>query len=542
MKKLSTLFLGLVIALSAVAAPQFSRTKTVKDFAAIQKLEKKIAKAPAKANGEVIKIEANNLSIDDSYNEMMLEWAGYGYVLVSGGTDEWYADGVLYPLSADYFTNYSSEAEDIELSIYHNDEEGIEVSVSSAIMAMTDKGPKFSATATDEEGNTYEIGLTFFVPSEAKDTVAIDFGPATFLKYYAEDGDYYMTGETDKYAVSLDIYTDQLAGEYTIDDFYTYYTGLYAINGEDTTSVGDIYDAKATIVETDGVFAINAELFLTDSILYQIHLTYTKPVATDTIFYTFEEPIIIDDYAGDFYFLAQDEKYILLMDYYSTSITGTFSLDNGDMYEQYCGLYEIADGDTTKIAYADLGLVVTEDETGYDLKVSYLATDSHCYIITLRSNKAVVEETVQLNLDNAQHQDVSEYSWYYGFSHYVLAAPADSSIVFVLAIVDEEFVGSFTMANLYAPYSAVVLGDEQFGFAEAEFTVAPSNGTSYLLEGWALAKNNVKYEFVIKTAEEEEQGIENIELTNEVKKVVMDGNLFIVRDGKIFNAQGSLVR
>ena len=57
-----------------------------------------------------------------------------------------------------------------------------------------------------------------------------------------------------------------------------------------------------------------------------------------------------------------------------------------------------------------------------------------------------------------------------------------------------------------------------------------------------MAKNDVKYEFVIKTAEEEEQGIENIELTEEAKKVVMDGSLYIVRDGKIFNAQGARVR
>ena len=76
----------------------------------------------------------------------------------------------------------------------------------------------------------------------------------------------------------------------------------------------------------------------------------------------------------------------------------------------------------------------------------------------------------------------------------------------------------------------------------AEFTVTPGNKGNYLLQGWALAKNNVKYEFVIKTAEEEEQGIENIELTEEAKKVVMDGSLYIVRDGKIFNAQGARVR
>ena len=540
MKKLSTLFLGLVIALSAVAAPQFSRTKTVRDFTAIQKHEKKIAKTQAKANGEVIKIEANNLAIDDSYNEMMIEWVGSGYVGIDGGTDEWYASGVLYPNTVDYFTTYSSEAEDIELAIYHNDEDGIDVTVSEATMAMTDNGPQFTATATDEEGNTYQIKLTFFIPSEPKDTVALDFGEATFLKYYQDTEDYYITGERPDYVVALDIFATELEGTYNIDEFDTYYTGLYAIIVGDTVNVGDLYDAKAAIVENGGVYNIDAELFLTDSILYQLHMTYTKPVATDTIFHTFVEPVIIDDYSGDFYFITMDDEYALMMDYYSTTIAGEFKL--ADMYEQYCGLYAIAGADTTEIEYADLGMIITEDEKGYDIKVSYLATDSHCYLLTLRSNKAVANDTVKFELDSATYLDVSEYSWYYGFSHYVAAAPADSSYVFTIAVVPEEFAGTFTMADVYSPYSVIALEDGQFTFADAEFTVTPGNKGSYKLEGWVLAKNNVRYEFVIKTAEEEEQGIENIELTEEAKKVVMDGNLFIVRDGKIFNAQGIRVR
>ena len=38
------------------------------------------------------------------------------------------------------------------------------------------------------------------------------------------------------------------------------------------------------------------------------------------------------------------------------------------------------------------------------------------------------------------------------------------------------------------------------------------------------------------------QGIENIELTNEAQKVMVDGVMYIVRDGKMFNVQGAQVR
>ena len=533
MKKLSTLFLGLVIALSAVAAPQFSRTKTVRDFTAIQKHEKKIAKTQAKANGEVIKIEANNLTIDAS-------WLDYGMVFVSGGTDEWYADCGLYPEGEDIYTTYSSEADNISIAIYHNDEDYIEVTVSEAEMTMTENGPKFTAITMDEQGTTYEILLTFFAPSEPKDTISIEFGPVTFFKYYAEDNDYYFSGENAEYVATFDIVTNQLAGTYTYDDFIIEYTRLFAINDGDTTYVGGVFDAKANIVENDGVFDINTELFLADSILYKMHLTYTKPVASDTINYTFEEPVMIDDFSGDFYFRAIDDNYALLIDYYSTSITGEFKL--ADMYEEYCGLYTIANGDTTFVPFADLGLVVTEDETNYNITVTYLAEDTHCYIFTLRSEKPKADETVQVEFENAEYTDVSSIAWYYGFYHYVLAATPDSSLVFSLAVKEENFEGSFTQADLHGNYTGVQADGNFYQIASAEFTVTPGNKGNYLLQGWALAKNNVKYEFVIKTAEEEEQGIENIELTEDVKKVVMDGNLFIVRDGKIFNAQGIRVR
>ena len=38
------------------------------------------------------------------------------------------------------------------------------------------------------------------------------------------------------------------------------------------------------------------------------------------------------------------------------------------------------------------------------------------------------------------------------------------------------------------------------------------------------------------------QGIENVTLTEKVQKVVVDGAIYIVRDGKMFNLQGAQVR
>ncbi len=539
MKKFFSFLCALSIVLSASAAPRFGLTREAKGAKAQVSLtapvRKAAPKAPAKLNGEVINIEANNLAVDLSYFDLYLQYLGYGFFQIEGGTDEYAVSAELYTADENYYTTFSTAEENIELTVNET-----ALTVSSAEFRSTAKGDQFVATAVDEEGNTYNINLTFFAPSEPKDTVAIDFGAASFFKYYAEDGDYYLEGSRPDYFVTLDIFSEELAGEYTMDDFYLQYTGLWSINAGDSISKGSAFDVNAKIVEKDGVFDVNANLFLADSVLYQIHMTYTKPVAADTIQHTFSEPVTIDDFGGDFYFKAADDKYALFIDYYSTTITGDFKL--ADMYEEYCALYKIAGKDTTYVAYADLGLVVTEDETGYDLKVSYLANDSHCYLFTLRSEKAKADETIQVELDDAAYTDISSYSWYYGFSHYVEAAPADSSLVIALAVKQDEFVGTFTNEDLNANYSGVQTGKEFFQIASAEFTVTEGLNGSYTLEGWLLAKNNVKYEFVIKTAEQEEQAIENIKLSEETQKVVVDGQLFIIRDNKMFNVQGAQIR
>ena len=308
-------------------------------------------------------------------------------------------------------------------------------------------------------------------------------------------------GEREDYAVALDIYTEELTGAFTMDNFNTSYTGLWAINDGDTVSVGGLFDANAVIIEENGVYDIKAELFLTDSILYQIHMTYVKPVALDTIYHTFVEPVEINAFAdGDFYFYTKgDDDYILTMDWYSNVIAGEFKL--ADLYTDYCGLRAIVDGDTTRIAFDDIALKIEENETNFAITVTYLGSDGHCYILSATSNKAVADRTEQVSLENAHYESLGADASYYGFSHYVLAAPADSSLVIALAVVPENFVGSFTEADLFAAYCGVESEEGYFQIAEAEFTVSAGENNSFTLEGWLLANNNVKYEFVIKTAE-----------------------------------------
>ena len=378
---------------AAVAAPTISqKTLNLNGFVELGTYFQQIEAANADTT-ELVSLLIYSDDVQGTFTEDDL-YTYYSYIL---------ADSAEYDIqSADFTVAYNYEN-----SVYE---------VTGTITGENYDDPTDIVIFTINLSCTGEVPPAPF-PTEAKDTIALDFGEVVSLAYYSSSQDYYIYAERADYIVALDIFTNEIAGAYTYDDFDTYYTQLAVIIAGDTALVGDVEDANAVIVETETAYNINAELFMSDTILYQLHMTYTKPVATDTIYHTFAEPVLIENYGGDFYFKAADNTYILQMDYYSNNIAGTYTLS--DMYTKYCGLYNASD--SSKIAYNDLSLVITEDETGYDITVDYFATNSNYYIFTLRSNKVVANDTVQLNLENAEYTDVSAYSWYYGFSHYFYA-------------------------------------------------------------------------------------------------------------------------
>ena len=531
MKKFFSLFMGIAIALSAAAAPSVVLKRDAKTPRKGVKTERKIAPVrKAKAEAATINIVANNLEFTIESYYGILE---YGYV--GGKTAEWAVNGSLYPEDDNYYTTYSSDNEDIELSLYDINGDEIELYVSAAELKNTDKGDQFTATGIDDDGNTYNINLTFFAPDVAKDTVDIDFGKVAFLKYYGETGDYYMRAENAQYMATLDIFTSELAGSFAKDQFDPTYTAMYTISGEDTVRISGLFNAKAEIKLQDDVYSIAAELFLSDSIYYRLKMSYDKPAYTDTTYINFANPVSIDNFGTDWYFRAENDNYIFQLDYYSNTIVGEFSQKEGALFEQYCGLSTINGTDTTYVEYNDLTAVITENATSYDIVVNYYGADNVLYIITATSEKPKADETVQVTVTGAELTDYSAYGMFQ-----VDATSTDPAVRIVITLNSYSLSGSFTAADINTQYSAVVVGKNQYQIVDGELTSTVAADGSVTLVGWILAKNNVRYEFTLTT--ESTQGIENVVLTEKAQKVMVDGLMYISRDNKMYNVQGTQVR
>ena len=531
MKKFFSFFMGLFITMGAIAAPQFALKKEGKEPKKMVKTERHIAPVyQAKADGQTITIEANNL---DFTIESFYGIVEYGNI--SGGTEAWTVKGGLFVEDNNYYTTYSSDSNNIMLSVYDVNDVEIELYVSSAELKSTAKGDQFIATGVDETGNTYDINLTLFAPDQAKDTVNIVFGEIKSIKYFSGNGDYYIQAGNANYYAALDIYTDELEGTYAKSDFYLQYTKVYTIQDGDTASAGSLFDAKAQIVLVGDVYQIAAELYMTDSICYRLSMTYTKPTYTDTVAILFAEPVSIDNYYGDFYLTTKNDQFLFYLDYYSNTITGEFNMKNGDFYENYCALFTINGTDTTYVGYNDLSAVVTEDKTNYYVEAKYYGKNNTLYILKAFSIKPVAEDTVLVVDDNAKLTDYSAYGMFQ-----VVAITTDETTELYITLNSYELEGSFTADDINAKYSGIIIGEDQYQIVDGKFTTSIVDN-ALVMQGWILGKNNVLYQLNL-SAPMSFEGIENIELSEKVQKVVIDGALYIIRDNKLFNVQGVQVR
>ncbi len=346
----------------------------------------------------------------------------------------------------------------------------------------------------------------------------------------------YVTGGSTEWAVEGYLFS---SGSY----FKTYSSAANNIQ----INVVDVSKESFRLVVSTATFSQTAtgSLFTasgTDSLgrAFDIHLTYTQATGIDTVRYTFTEQAYIDDYGPDYFLVAESDTYLLYLDYYSDTEAGVYSTKNNDFNAKYTILYKIFGTDTIPMRYKEIDAVITEDETGFDIQVDYNANSGVYYIFTARSEKAHAEDTVQIRLTNVAHQELSpSYAQYYGYTHSIEAAPADSAYRIVFALVPSDLEGSFTEEDLNMDETYMKIGWDNFMIADAEFTCRRNNDGTYTLEGWFLAKNNTLYEFVFVTANDTQNIATPAEEAAIIKRIEQ-GVLNIEKNGVQYNAQGAI--
>ena len=321
--------------------------------------------------GEEIDIVCTDLDVDDSY------YVDYGVVILTGTTAEFDVEAYLYPEDETaLYGDYTSETAEVYLINPADEEDYILVTVSEAKFENTVDGDVFTATGLGDDDNLYTITMKLVIPDPIG-TREIEFNSLGGYLYYGETLDwyYYVEDEGDK-AFTLDIVSENRAGEFVDEDVDFHYTALY-VDGESTKI--KFYTMKATITENEaGEGLVVAEGLGNDAYIYKITFKYQVVKPTETVEISDEDAQFFDYIESDgiFGILGTDAEAGVTIQLYviSEQVVGAYTFK--DLYTGYSGVmvgeetFGIVDG-TFDVSIEDEYWVVIQGEVLASNGVSY---------------------------------------------------------------------------------------------------------------------------------------------------------------------------
>ena len=258
MKKIFTLALGAMVALSMYAAPRGLQTnismKSARFNGEVVLNQSVDLKAPAGA-GETITITSDNL-VETTYS---------GYPLLYGYDNSYEVDAILFPEEGaeDAYGSYTSASDNIMLYLFDlsiDSDPGSELTVITAVYSQTAEGLNhLVVNAMGEDGTRYNIDMTGepMSPYEYDDESDFSHVFPTYVvdeTYLATYGSVYVTAEDNDYYIVLDITVPEgasslVAGQYPVAEDYDYQT-VYA--GYYDVTYGIVPSVAATLIEQQG--------------------------------------------------------------------------------------------------------------------------------------------------------------------------------------------------------------------------------------------------------------------------------------------------
>jgi len=148
----------------------------------------------------------------------------------------------------------------------------------SVTVAVAQDGKvSFVGTLTGSDGKTYKINIVYADP---KPETTVNFTAEGEIEDYIESmGGFVVGALKDNVYVQVFIYSDQIAGEYTVEDLDLQYSYIQLGEGE----YAEIYSATIKVVaNADGSYTITADVLCYGDVLYKITVTIPgEPTAID---------------------------------------------------------------------------------------------------------------------------------------------------------------------------------------------------------------------------------------------------------------------
>ncbi len=207
----------------------------------------------------------------------------------------------------------------------------------------------------------------------------------------------------------------------------------------------------ALAVDANRNCVITGHMIGEDNIYYNLHLSWTPPMATDTVHIAFDIPSSVAYYPDlyhDFMLSNKDDNYDISLDIIGVPMGETFTERNFNI--AYCMIANLQTHDTISIAAAE-GRVWQSNDTTY-LSANVLGFDSVMYDIDLWYVVPLVTDTQEIHIYDATFYNQLEKDGYFA----LVGTTADKSIEFALSLLgrtEEDTPGTYINDGVFGGFT-----------------------------------------------------------------------------------------
>ena len=495
MKKIFTLFMATVVAMSVMALPQnanlagkksapasksqleaktpaqakalelhkasiaerdFARPEGTKKVAALASTN--APKKVANAKSEVINITFDAFAVEPTYYPETGDW----YMACANET---------YTVKLDYYGPAESPVgtwttEDFDLGysyMYVTDEEGwtsyvdyesIECTLSEVKLSQYLTKMVLVAVIEGSDGNTYNVSCEQFY-FQPKDTVNTAITNATLV---ADGGQFVLAGKNENIDVNLTVLATQPIGSFTLAD-YDMAGSTIVCNGVEQK----ILSSKLTVsvAKTASVVGYVADLsfFNQDTILYNVSMISPLPAPTDTVEITMNN-LSVDDswvaWTGWVYLTATNAEWDIYAGIAAMQAeAGTWTGEKTLLYITDMNTY-----DAPQSLYSEITLSEAENG-GWKVLATGYCDDGKYYVVNMEFVVPEPEVFKTITFDNC-----ASAAYYPDLSNDLQLMNENEEYTIAVDIYGVEMGASFTMANVDANYSGVIDNGEEVQVAD----------------------------------------------------------------------------
>jgi hypothetical protein len=533
-------------------------------------LHKVMMTVPLPAAKDTIQVECHNLSVDESF-------ADYGFMML-------YASNKEYDIFAMYEDFAAAEGvyENIALTVTDKTT-WLDCSSIRGTLTLkeTAEGWEANIEAYCDDYNWYSIDMNFEVPVPTK-TVKVEFDKSALASFRADQLNMIQLIQyADDYEASITIYNTKLGESFNIEKVLLDYTEFYDWTVESSVEIADV---KGVLNQRGDTTVINASYIGFNAVQYDVEFWYVVPTPVDTV--EIEMPVKFTNTLQDGYYILSSytpdqSMFISLSPMTDGEVAGTFINDGlfgkfgaeGGRYDFYSGntfIYVESEWQNYTIEKGELVVEHAADGT-ITAVAKFIARNGVYYHVKMTSEYNThldfdepeeIIDRVYTTADNVTIDDQTENN---GYIYLALTAADGSDMAAFFFFAEETDEDIIIPAGVY-PIDA----SEEYGTVFANpgvqgdgvwpsFYARMMEDGSLIVPLWLLVDGTVE---VTKT----EDGKPYLEVnavnsygvevhivydgtttggtdinkpSDNTHKVLRDGQLLIIREGKTFNVVGA---